>query len=79
MQASPSRPPAYPNFSRDYSQFHPVSYTTGATPVPGATLRDFFAANANEDDIARHLKEGMTIEQAKYRYADAMCYYRNLG
>lgn len=48
----------------------------------GMTLRDWFAAQANDDDITNHQQyyragDGKfvptyTREQAKYRYADAM-------
>lgn len=47
---------------------------------PGMDMRDFFASEATEDDIAQWMKpynvdRGMiqpTREQARYRYADAM-------
>ena len=51
----------------------------------GMTLRDYFAANANEDDVRRHRTlietkspyRTVSAEEAKYAYADAMIAQRS--
>ena len=44
----------------------------------GLSIRDYFAAHASEDDIARVLEYNMnTRQQARYMHADAMLLERS--
>ena len=70
---------------------HPAD-CNGYAGAHGMTLRDWFAGQATDKDIHRHMpwveKRGAplgvgeyacTHEEAKYRYADAMIEARNKG
>lgn len=75
--------PAFPTKKRVYR----AGYATNEfEPVGGMTLRDYFAAKANDADLIPYMwekvktgsvyitgeKQICSREQAKYRYADAM-------
>lgn len=56
---------------------HPAGWRRDPHISDGMTLRDYFAAHANEKDIACHETDPrtgrlFTREVAKYRYASAM-------
>ena len=74
---------AFPCEVLDYCES--TIFSGEAKPVykkaPGMTLRDYFAAHASYEDIIHHRfsnpdgserKPSLTIEQAKWEYADAM-------
>ena len=68
--------PAFPTTQVDGGS-DGIGIKDGIWHFPGMTLRDYFAAHANEKDIARHQTDPrtgrlVTREVAKYRYASAM-------
>lgn len=78
--------PAFPSKKRVYRDGYP---TNEFEPVGGMTLRDYFAAHANTDDIAAQLnilrsKSDLGIlpdnyvSVARYMHADAMLGARKL-
>ena len=51
----------------------PSHWSMGEVIQEGMTLRDWFAGQANENDIVNHMHfYGINREKARYSFADAM-------